>query len=694
MRTLFLLCLAIGWGVFGSDARAEEAVVLFADDFSVHEANGRPSLTKWTSLSSQVPPHRVVEVVEVGVAERFPGAEGKAMRFYKNDSAIGGVNMAITAANRFSRGAKVVTVVFDFWENPDLPGSSTLRLGGMDANNANRVHGVVFSRGTLSGVSGVYTPGARVRMRVVMNNSASAVTYDEGRATLDSDRFDVWVNDIRMIEGRSYDRGSLAVGSDLRSLQFASFGSNRSEIWVRDLRVYEGAVAPELAGEAPVFEVFLAPNGSDSNNGRSLASPILTIGRAQQILAAASPAADMRVWVLPGRYLGQKTTWTFTRPGRRIIFEAYDPDAPKPVFDGTLANGSKPGGTWLQLSFSGGRNTNLEFRNLRFENYGTAISFNGDRNRANGFNGGNVISGCYFYRIGNVFNPVLGYSTAAVRLVNSKENIIENNDFVDIINMTSGGSLHAIYAAHLSDRNFILQNRFINNSGDAVRVRDYSNDNVVLDNVYIRAGNWGYSEWYCDQDARTDCTKPTPECPSWGNEFRNNLLVSAWSGSLGVWEFFQDDSATGCAPLPGGAPRLRTSGNERVTLGAIDLWRHRNFPRVERGNSAVAGNGADPAGDGIPNLAKYYFGLLPSRPASGVLRMAVDGGVARVSFWENLEADDVEAVLERSADLRDWRTVPASRVEGERNAERVAVELRDPAPEAERGFYRLRVREK
>jgi hypothetical protein len=689
---LFVFCL------FVVRSGAEVGTLLFADDFSVHEPDGRPSLINWGSPTNQHDPQRLIRVVSDGVAERFGVPGQKAFRLYKNETSIATETTAITSTS-FSRGAQVVTVVFDFWQNPHPAGPVAFRVGTGGVTNINRVHEVQFHNGALSGAPGIYTPGQSYRMEVVMNNSAGPVTYDGGQATVASDRFDVWIDGVRVLSDHTWGRGSLAVGSNLTSLQFACFLTNRSELMVRNLRVYEGAVVgqQEPPEEPAAFELFLAPDGLDSNDGRSLSTPILTLARAQQILAATSPAADVRIRVLPGRYHAQRVSWTYTRPGRRIIFEAFDPLLPRPVFDGCEADGSCPGGTWLRLPFSGGRQTNLEFRHLRFENYQTAISFDGNRNSETGFNGGNVISGCYFYRIGNVFNPSLAPSTAAVRLVNSKDNIIENNDFVDVINTTSGGLIHAIYVAHLSDRNFIVQNRFINHSGDSVRVRDYSNDNLIFDNVFIRAGADGYSEWYCDQDVRDDCTKPSPECPSWHNEFRYNLLVSSWSGgALGTFRFHQGDSTTGCSKPTEASVRLRTSDNTRGELPApVELWRHREFNRTDRANPEVAGDAAAPAGDGIPNLLKYFLGLPAAQPTplAGLPRPQWVDGRLGLRFWQDPAAAGLTVGLEASPNLTDWQIVPAERVEGPVVDGRLEVLLREAAGGMEEGgFLRLRVR--
>lgn len=618
---------------------------------------------------------------------------GKALRVYKNEQTVPAANTALTAPGRFSHGARVITVAFDFWDNPDIgDGSVVLRAGTGSVANASRVHEVQFRKGTLSGVGGVYQAGQPARVEVVMNNSTDAVVYAEGAATVASDTFDVWINGIEVLDDHAWNRGSLPVGSLLTGLQFASFSSSRAEVLVRDLRVYEGAAVTPAEDDSGTLELFLAPDGSDANNGLSLAAPILTVARAQEIIGAEGHPGDVRIRIAPGRYHGQTVVWTYARAGRRIVFEALDPEAPLPVFDGCSKAGECSGGTWFRLNFSAGRHTNLEFRHLRFENYQTAISFNGNRNSENGFNGGNVIYGCSFYRIGNVFNPELAPSTAVIRLVNSRENIIENNDFVDAINVTGGVLLHAVYVAHLSGGNFILQNRFIDHSGDAVRVRDFSNDNVILDNIFLRAGADGYSEWYCDQDVRDDCTKPTPECPSWGNEFRDNRLVSGFEGgSLGTFQFHQDDTTSGCSPTED-AVRLRTSGNFRDSPGQIDLWRHRYFTFEERADSSVAGDQAKPTGDGVANLLKYAMGLDPRRPVrkGELATVDVEGARLGIRYWRNQAATDVELVIEISSDLKTWEPLRAEPVAGEPVAGRTPMEVSGVEPHDDsRVFLRL-----
>lgn len=321
--------------------------------------------------------------------------------------------------------------------------------------------------------------------------------------------------------------------------------------------------------ESPApFVVWMAVDGSDSRDGQSPDEAVLTMSRVQQILEANSPEIDVEVRIAAGRYRGQKVRWSFSIPGHSVTFTRHEGEESRPIFDGCLGEDDCPGGTWFTLVRSDGVETRIAFNYLRIENYQTAISLNGQRDDEAHSNGSNRIYGCYFYRIGNVFDSSVDPSTAAVRLVNSDDNEIINNHFVDIINTRSAGILHAIYVAHMSDRNQILRNRFQNNAGGPIRLRDYSNDNIINENTFKKIGIIAaYSEWYCDHDARDDCTKPTAECPSWGNQFRDNHLNGTYAcETLGVFKYYQDDATTGCSPPSPGAHRLRTSGNTQATV--------------------------------------------------------------------------------------------------------------------------------
>lgn len=311
--------------------------------------------------------------------------------------------------------------------------------------------------------------------------------------------------------------------------------------------------------------IVMSPGGDDSNDGLSIESPILTLERAQQIITERCQQVHQHVElrIAPGEYVGQSVNWVFTMPNHTIRLMPLfgDADANRPRFIGR-------GGTWFTLSHSEGQRTNLHLEYMWVQNYGTAISFNGMRDSPQHFNAHNKIYGCYFKDIGEVGYPG-EQSTACVRLLNSCYNLIRANHFVNIVNYRDPALIHAIYLAHYAHHNSIEANLFIDNSGDPIRVRDFSNFNRVVDNNrFDRAGfEAAYSEWYCHKDRAYTCTKVdqtgVPECPSWGNEFRDNKIGNSFSGipMQPGWIVFEPDDHADCKVPKANIRRLETSGN-------------------------------------------------------------------------------------------------------------------------------------
>ena len=313
-------------------------------------------------------------------------------------------------------------------------------------------------------------------------------------------------------------------------------------------------IPPSLVFLNPLA-IHMSPTGDDLRCGFTADTSVLTLGRVQEILVSAVSARDrdIEVRIAPGIYRNQTVRWKFTMPDHTVKFMPLRNDKNRPIFDGSGTQKA----TWFQLDHADGQATNLVFHYIKVQNYGTAINFHGNREDIHGFNSFNQIYGSYFLDIGQ-------NSTAAVKLVNSRNNRIVNSHFVNIISRSGCSSLHALYVAHMSSGNQILRNRFKNGCGDPIRIRDYSNDNVINENHLIKIGRKaGYTDWYCDHDVRTDCTKPAAECPSWNNQFRNNILERNFWRILPLKDFhyFQDAKATGCSPPSSDARRLRTSGN-------------------------------------------------------------------------------------------------------------------------------------
>ena len=230
--------------------------------------------------------------------------------------------------------------------------------------------------------------------------------------------------------------------------------------------------------------------------------------------------------------------------------------ATRPVNAG-LAHGS------ISTSRAGSRPTYISSA-LKCEDTRPPLSFNGNREDEDASNGANRIHQCHFYDIGNVFNPALRGSTAAIRFVNSDDNVITESRFERVVNEQNRQELiHAVYIAHSSDRNLIEGNEFIESSGDPIRIRDFSNDNQIRENQFIRTGVLGaVTFWYCDGP---QCTKSTAECPSWRNEARSNFFDGGYEcDRIAFFHYAKSEDAPQCGSVPSGDRRLRTSRNTVV----------------------------------------------------------------------------------------------------------------------------------
>lgn len=333
------------------------------------------------------------------------------------------------------------------------------------------------------------------------------------------------------------------------------------------------ADAPDAAPDATPspFVLYVDADGDDGNDGSTPALAVKTLARVQQILEAVQPSRDVEVRINQGTYVGQSVAWTYYHPAHAIRFMpidytggGIDSIAGRPLFDGAGAP------SLLRLQVSSGEQTHLELIYLeiaRYRQYG--VLFQGNRNDfAGGWNGGNRVFGCYFRDIGNLASAGDG-GYAGLDLVNTRENEIRNNHFVRLENQSAeAGLMHGVYLAHGSSGNQIRDNRFQEISGDPIRARDYSNANDVRDNRFIDTGVRAfYSDWWCDMSVNPNCTKPSGECPSWENEFRDNELHCGYDGeALATFEYIQgvdyvpdwctDHADTGWA-------RLYTSGNTK-----------------------------------------------------------------------------------------------------------------------------------
>ncbi len=283
------------------------------------------------------------------------------------------------------------------------------------------------------------------------------------------------------------------------------------------------AVAVAVAGnaDAATLKVFVAPRpaGNDQNSGLSVQRPLASLGRVQELLQArglctGGQADEVEVHIAPGTYRRQEIHWTcFT--GAAITFTALNFDKQRPVFDG---GGSTFYWLWAKEP---GVEARLRFRYIRVLGYCTAMEFRG----VNGVD----LYGMYFESIGDR-RPLDGAAvtctkpTAAVAFNNSSRNRVANSHFVKVVNFDAGArAIHALYISHGASNNAIERNRFVEISGDPVKVRDGSNHNRVFANHFHRAGHLAYF---------LDGFDATRECPSFGNTFSSNHLYGGFKGGI------------------------------------------------------------------------------------------------------------------------------------------------------------------
>ena len=314
--------------------------------------------------------------------------------------------------------------------------------------------------------------------------------------------------------------------------------------------------------------IYLAPNGVDTQDGLTSSRPILTLKRAHDLVTAhfkKSPS-NVNIQLAPGVYYNQTVTWTATNPLYQIrIFSASATN--KATFDGrsgsaaTLANQR----SFFNLKSTVGKATNLSFEHLGIRYYAEAISFNGNRDDEKaGFNSNNKILFNTFDKIGSKYHvdkTLPAY--AVVRFVNSRKNEMKGNVFSNIENFSQPALLHSIYVAHFSHENTFEGNSFRKQSGDPLRIRDYSNFNVITGNEFDSAGAYAYSEWYCEASENTECTKKNPECPSWGSAVRSNVYRGSGLFKYYIRPNFQNSNSACKTKAPAAAEnrRLRTSSN-------------------------------------------------------------------------------------------------------------------------------------
>ena len=130
----------------------------------------------------------------------------------------------------------------------------------------------------------------------------------------------------------------------------------------------------------------------------------------------------------------------------------------------------------------------------------------------------------------------------------------------------------------------------------------------------------------------------------------------------------------------------------------VNNWRLQCFG-ANATNSAIAGDTANPSGDGIPNLVKYALGLDPSRAQAGPLlasRLDTSGYFTFFYTRPDPPPADIAYTAEESSALAPWITGSMPVIAGivlNSNSTAATITFRDTAPvrAVPQGFRRLRL---
>jgi hypothetical protein len=282
---------------------------------------------------------------------------------------------------------------------------------------------------------------------------------------------------------------------------------------------------------AAAFTLYVAPDGSDSADGLTPSTPLKTLMGAQEALRVYKNQINqpVEVRIKSGTYTGQEVLWDLIVPNQTISFIPSDFHFGKtftgtrPVFDGKSVCSKKApesagGGEFcrfFKIVTKSSVPTRLRFYYLRIRYYTTTGI--GLHNKGEGRN---VVYGCRFEKIGNLYFPNQRHGFTAIGISNSDHNIVKKNIFVDIRNKAKDVRfMHAVYLNVKSAHNRVRWNSTLRVSGDPMKVRHFSNNNVFEHNTLRYSGVAGFLDW-----------PESGECYSWRNAFRYNTIRCGYGG--------------------------------------------------------------------------------------------------------------------------------------------------------------------
>jgi len=205
-------------------------------------------------------------------------------------------------------------------------------------------------------------------------------------------------------------------------------------------------------------------------------------------------------------------------------------------------------------------------------------------------------------------------------------------------------------------------------------------DPLALARTY-RHGNYDYV---------TDSIVWDPDNPD--HALPDSLYLAAKPAFFGnnPWPWVTPENAPATtAVLPA---KVRFNDIQRAAAATYVGWMKASFSETDQFIDAVSGPGADPDAAGLPNVARYAFGLAPRGPVSAPVTPGTVASGGRnyltIAFNRRVAATDISYIVEGSPDLANWSNI-ATVAPGSPSS--VTVPDTAPVSSAARRFLRLEV---
>ncbi len=243
-----LVCVPVAivaaWALAAASA---QATIIFSDDFDNDAVGGNPDNPPWNLLTdSGSEGGGEVEVLADSSNLFGEGASNRMVRVLDNSSGVGATTVG--AANAFATQT-LATFRFDFYE-PSSGGSDgfSFRPLSEDASavytSPNFIYSIDFDDGAIVDFVDLYSLDELQHVDVVVNNTASSLSYLGGSQSLNAWSADVWLNGALVAE----DVLSNATGNSMRGLGFISARDPQDEFYFDNVVVRDEVyIVPEPA---------------------------------------------------------------------------------------------------------------------------------------------------------------------------------------------------------------------------------------------------------------------------------------------------------------------------------------------------------------------------------------------------------------------------------------------------------------